>query len=100
MKESLPDIDSPTVFTSIEERLAAIWRSTLQLKDIEVDDNFIALGGNSMTMMIVLFRVREEFGVNLNQELIFQAPTLREFGAIVAMASSCSALPAEDGVIE
>ena len=67
----------------VEANLAAIWKATLEVEAVKPEDNFLQLGGDSMTMMIVLSRVREEFGVTLDPTVLFEFPTLRELGQMV-----------------
>lgn len=71
--------------TPMEQRLAGIWRLALRLETtIGPAENFLALGGDSIKMMQVLSMVREEFGVELDQRLLLQPPTLRQLGQMIA----------------
>ncbi|MGH8259286.1 MAG: phosphopantetheine-binding protein [Steroidobacteraceae bacterium] len=88
--EKFADRASATL-TPIERRLAEIWRAALRVEAIGADDNFFSLGGDSVMMMLILSRVREEFGVELDQGLLFQFPTLRQLGELIANAGSQSA---------
>jgi acyl carrier protein len=65
-------------------RLTRIWESALGLDDIEPSENFLDLGGDSMTATIVIARVRGEFGVELPLRALFDHPTVAELAEVVA----------------
>jgi hypothetical protein len=52
--------------SSTEHAVAALWREALQMPNFpSATDNFFALGGDSMTMTMVEFRIAEEFSIAL-----------------------------------
>ena len=67
-----------------ERALAGLWEEVLQVPvAIDSNDNFFELGGDSIGMVTVLFRVQEEFSVELPPEAMFSAPTIRELAALI-----------------
>jgi acyl carrier protein len=64
----------------VDERLAEIWAELLPSDSIgdEIvrEDNFFALGGNSLLATRLIFRIGEEFGVELGLATFYDAPTL------------------------
>jgi acyl carrier protein len=64
--------------TPIEETLAGIWREVLRVERVGVHDNFFDLGGDSITGMRVISRVRQAFEVPIAIGAIFDAPTVAE----------------------
>jgi natural product biosynthesis luciferase-like monooxygenase protein len=62
-----------------EVQLAPIWQEVLDVKQISVNDNFFALGGNSLTATQVLNRVRRVFAIELSLMKFFEAPTIAAF---------------------
>lgn len=73
---------------SVTERaLAALWSEVLQTAEQPVaTDNFFAVGGDSMAMVILEFRIKEEFSVELPAGTVLNAPTLRELSALIDAA--------------
>jgi amino acid adenylation domain-containing protein len=74
-----------------EGRLADIWRPLLPADgprggDIGREDSFFALGGNSLSVARLLFRIREAFGVELPLAAFYQAPTLAACAAAIDAA--------------
>ena len=67
--------------TPIEQRLAAIFAEVLQRDSCGVEDNFFALGGDSVRAMQVTSRVFAAFGVELHINVVFEQPTVAELGA-------------------
>lgn len=69
---------------STDHILAELWREVLQSADLPVPtDNFFALGGDSMAMVMLEFRIREEFSVELPAGVVLGAPTLSELSALI-----------------
>jgi natural product biosynthesis luciferase-like monooxygenase protein len=62
-----------------EVQLARIWREVLDVEQISVNDNFFALGGNSLTATQVLNRVRRDFSTEVSLATFFEAPTVAAF---------------------
>lgn len=67
-----------------EHVLAQLWCEVLQTSQRPGrDDDFFALGGDSMTMVMLEFRIAEEFEVTLQTGALLGAPTLRELSAMI-----------------
>lgn len=64
-----------------EKLLADIWADILDLAHVGVEDNFFALGGNSLKAMMVTTRLQKLFNCSLTPLAIFTAPTITEFAA-------------------
>ena len=73
-----------------EERLAEIWRRLLPAggvrSDIGREDSFFALGGNSLLAARLMFRIGEDFDVELRMSVFYEAPTLAECAAAIEAA--------------
>jgi acyl carrier protein len=66
-----------------ERSVAALWSEVLTADSFTASDNFFRLGGDSVGMAVILFRIKEEFSVELPVGALFQAPTLRALSAMV-----------------
>ncbi len=62
--------------TPLEERLAAQWAEVLEIERVGVEDRLIDLGGNSLTAIQLLTRVRQQFGVEVPLRRLFENPTI------------------------
>jgi amino acid adenylation domain-containing protein len=62
----------------VEERLAAVIGSLLQVDRVGRNDNFFLLGGHSLLGTQLLTKVSQSFGVELNLLNLFDHPTLAE----------------------
>ena len=74
-----------------EERLADIWRLLLPqdgARNVEIgrEDTFFALGGNSLSAARLMFRIGEEFGVELGLAAFYETPTLAACAAAIDAA--------------
>jgi amino acid adenylation domain-containing protein len=73
--------------TNIEQALADIWAETLHVRRVGIDDNYFALGGDS----ILSIRVRAgmlERGFDFSLEQLFRHPTIRGLAEHVSVAES------------
>lgn len=67
----------------IERTLAEIWRDVLRVENIGRDDNFLALGGQSMLGMRLLVDVAARFSVQVSFSDISEYPTIRRMAELV-----------------
>lgn len=63
--------------TETERRLAALWETILGVDSVGADGNFFALGGQSILITSLLYRIRSEFGIALQVGWVYEDPTLR-----------------------
>ncbi|MFJ7205932.1 amino acid adenylation domain-containing protein [Streptomyces sp. NPDC098789] len=61
--------------TPREERLCALVAEVLGLRRVGLDDDFFALGGQSLSAIRLLSRIREVFGAELSIRTVFEEPT-------------------------
>ncbi len=88
-----PDLAAPFAAPEgpAEEALAGIWAGVLKVDRVGRDDNFFALGGDSMLSIQVLSQARER-GLGLSLQQLFQHQTVRALAQ--AMAGPQAAAPA------
>jgi amino acid adenylation domain-containing protein len=87
---------------ALEQALIAIWRELLRVQDVDVNDDFFDLGGDSLLAVRVFERTQKLTGVNLPLASLLTAPTiarqataLRAAGAKEpAVASTAATAPA------
>lgn len=60
----------------LDELLIDLWQQCLGVPRIGIDDNFFALGGQSLMASQLMVRVNERLGVELSVEVLFTAPTV------------------------
>jgi len=89
-------VDEPQ--TTIEQKLAEIYREVLRIEKVGRDDNFFELGGRSLDVTRVMAKVAKVFSVELSLETMFNTPTLAGLAAAIAASldgaqSSPEAIP-------
>jgi amino acid adenylation domain-containing protein len=67
----------------LEGKLAEIWESVLDRREIGVTDNFFDLGGHSLLVAKLLLRIEQRFAKKLSLGNVFQAPTIRQLAALL-----------------
>ncbi|HYD31064.1 MAG TPA: amino acid adenylation domain-containing protein [Azospirillaceae bacterium] len=68
--------------TSGEERVLAVWRQVLERDDIGLEDDFFALGGDSIRAIQIVSRLQQG-GMRAEIRDIFQNPTVGQFALVV-----------------
>ncbi|CAM3746396.1 phosphopantetheine-binding protein [Kibdelosporangium persicum] len=71
------------VDTETEKTVAEIWVTVLKKNTFGADDDFFAVGGNSMLATLATYKLREKFEVELPLMLIFENPTITELAKAI-----------------
>jgi acyl carrier protein len=74
-----PPVPAGSATGTLEDRLRGIWASALGRTEIQADDDFFDLGGNSLSAIDLMKLIRDELGVELSIATLFDYPT---FGAL------------------
>jgi acyl carrier protein len=87
--------------TGLEATIVQVWRDGLGVDVIGVDDDFFALGGNSLVAVQLIAALRKAVGVRLPMRSLFETPTvaglaarIEEIRAEEAAAPAAPAAPA------
>lgn len=78
-----PETETERELTPTERRMAAIWSELLGRDGIRAQDDFFDLGGHSLLTFRLVFRLREEFEVEVPVRGPFDASTLGALSALV-----------------
>jgi acyl-CoA synthetase (AMP-forming)/AMP-acid ligase II/acyl carrier protein len=73
--------------TSIEDQVARIWAEILALKQVGYEDDFFALGGDSLRLTQMATRIHEKLGIEVPPRLLFSAGTVRKLAALIEQAA-------------
>ncbi|MEV0677472.1 non-ribosomal peptide synthase/polyketide synthase [Actinosynnema sp. NPDC050436] len=80
--------------TEAERIVAAVWAEVLGLPAVGADDNFFALGGDSILSINVTSRLRAAFGSQLSPRALFQHPTVAGLASAISGQEPVEAIPA------
>jgi Phosphopantetheine attachment site len=73
--------------TETEGKMLEIWKCVFDAPSIELDDDFLELGGESLFALMCISRVRSTFQCNLGiEEFFMEGATIRRFAAVVDTA--------------
>jgi len=64
--------------TPSERALAELFAEVLRVERVDRTDNFFSLGGNSLTAVKLIARVRAVFGIRLPLWVVFQCGSVAE----------------------
>jgi amino acid adenylation domain-containing protein/non-ribosomal peptide synthase protein (TIGR01720 family) len=85
---------APAGGSEAERILAEIWSEVLRRPNVGLDDNFFALGGDSILSLQIIARAKRR-GLKLTPKLVFQHQTLRALAAVaVPLAAAPTPAPA------
>ena len=76
----------------MERRVAALWKTLLDIDHVGADDNFFQLGGGSVLAMRLVSMARRE-GLSMTVSGIFNKPTLREIASTVRQKADTADIP-------
>ena len=79
-----------TPYTLVEETLAELWAQVLGLDYVGLNDNFSALGGDSILATQLISRVREAMHVEVSFRSFFETPTLTGMARSIEAASQAT----------
>ncbi|MGW4790251.1 amino acid adenylation domain-containing protein [Streptomyces sp. NPDC004230] len=81
-----PPVAVDTEDSSPEALVAAVWRELLGAGDIRHTDDFFSLGGDSLSAIRMISRLRYSHGADLTLSALYAAPTLAHVADIVRAA--------------
>jgi acyl carrier protein len=92
-RQRLPAIETKVVKTEpaaptnpIEEKLLAIWTQVLRIDQMSIDDNFFALGGDSIRIVQIVSQAQYK-GLHFEAQLIYQHQTIRDLAREIEKAA-------------
>jgi amino acid adenylation domain-containing protein len=72
--------------TPVEKILAEFWQTLLGIEQVGIHDNFFDLGGHSLLITQVSYRISTDIGVDIPLVDMFTSPTLLELSILVSDA--------------
>jgi acyl-CoA synthetase (AMP-forming)/AMP-acid ligase II/acetyltransferase-like isoleucine patch superfamily enzyme/acyl carrier protein len=66
-----------------EAQLVEIWKKVLKLDGVAVQDNFHALGGDSLSMKIMLMEIEAQFGTQIPLDSFLRNPTIETIASLL-----------------
>ncbi|ASA20601.1 non-ribosomal peptide synthetase [Paenibacillus donghaensis] len=73
-----------------EAKLAEIWQDILDIEHVGVTDNFFELGGHSLKATIIMFRITQEFHVQVPLREFFNKQIVRELSMLIESLKTSS----------
>ena len=70
-----------------EQKMTDIWCEVLKQEKISIHDNFFEIGGHSLLATQLVSRVRDRFETEVELRLLFEAPTISAFTALVLQSA-------------
>ncbi len=77
------DLGADNLDQSIEKKILAVFAEVLEDSSLAGDDDFFQNGGDSLSAMRVIARIRDTFDLNLPMSSVFEAPTANQLAGIL-----------------
>jgi aryl carrier-like protein len=84
---------------AIEAQLAVIFAEVVDRAPIGVNDNFFALGGDSLQCSRVLARIRDALNASLSIVELFAAPTVAQLARVIGRSAAAADAAALDRIL-
>ena len=81
--------DSVAPRNELEKTIKNIWIEVLNKKNVSVTDHFLDLGGDSLSAMMIITRISERIGVNLEFSTLFTCPTIADQAEQIQSQMGC-----------
>ena len=82
--------DAAPPIEGVEAVLAAWWQELLGVEQVELDDDFFALGGHSLAGVRLFSKIRKTYGADLELAILFEARTVRKLSAAIRKRKGAS----------
>lgn len=79
--ETTTPVANATPTDDIEQQITEIWRQLLQVNQIHRDDNFFALGGDSLLAMRLMINIEQQFKLKISFKDFAFNPTITHLAA-------------------
>jgi len=66
-----------------ERRIEEIWRTTLSMDCVGIDDDYQDLGGDSLQAAAIFLGIQAEFGIDVPMATLAKAPTIAELALLI-----------------
>lgn len=90
MPQNSKQIEFVELLSETERTIAQIWEKLFNLKSIRTDQNFFALGGDSMLALQLVEELEQSFDTELTLSTVFEAPTIQQLAQQIENGSSHS----------
>ncbi|MEE4186790.1 MAG: amino acid adenylation domain-containing protein [Gammaproteobacteria bacterium] len=87
-----PALATPCVppATPLQAELAAAWATVLELDEVGIDDDFFALGGDSILALRLTTELRQRLGNYVQIAMLLDAPTVRQLAALLSAGTAAN----------
>ncbi len=93
-ENTLPSTTDDALLKGIEKQLMNLWREVLELEDLEinVEDNYFQLGGNSLKAINMITELNKLFNIKLSLIDFIESGTIKEISKLVVNKLNTSSI--------
>jgi len=83
-KENNLESEQDSALNDVEKAVLNIWKKLLGYKQIDVNDNYFELGGDSLMAVRMFTQIEKIFGKRLPLATLYETPTIRKLAGIIS----------------
>lgn len=76
--ESITNVSKQKNYDVVNLRIQGIWQEILSIDEINVEDNFFSIGGNSLKVISMIMSIKKSLGIDVHPKIIFEYPTIEK----------------------
>lgn len=84
--------------SKVQDALYGIWAEALGVDGVSLDDNFIDIGGASISAMMILSRIKSRLNVSVSLRDFLDNPTIRQLANFIRQLAEDCAVKREDRI--
>ena len=77
VREKMNSNEDTQHYTPEELGLSEIWKEFLTLEKVNRDDKYLDLGGNSVALYLIVERIKEKYGFDIDPQIFFHPENSR-----------------------
>lgn len=77
-KNTEPEIIVDSELTTLQKQLIEIWKNTLGIEKVDIDDDFFKLGGTSMLLIKLAFEISDKLNIDIQIQDVMLFNTVRK----------------------
>jgi len=76
-------VEQTSQLSEQEKKLSEVWKDILNIANVDREDNFFNLGGNSLSLASLYRKIKTRFSINIELKELFNSSTLKEMSEYI-----------------
>src|SRR4030095_14527903 len=76
--------------SEIQEKILRIWKIVLNMSDLDIEDGFFDVGGDSILAVTLAARIKKELGIEFNATALFKYSSIKSLSQYLVESGYCA----------